>query len=164
MNEYIVAMWNLAVDGGKQGILFFVAVYAFLLPGYSLIRQLIVRRWPGTPGVLIRAGVEGAGGVASVKWRGNYIATALYSYQVDGKSYDGSRVSAWVMMASYNARFLLQRQLDKIQTSGDGRVMVYYNPKNPQKSFLLKPGYAGLAVTVTLMLVPGCLYVMHYHP
>lgn len=163
MIDYIIAMWNLAADGNKQGILFFVAVYAFLLPGYSLVRQLMIRRWPSTPGVLMRAGVEGAGGADSVKWRRNYVARALYTYQVDGESYAGRRVSAWVVMASHNARFLLRQQLHNIQKLNDGSVMVYYNPRKPQKSYLLKPGYIGLLVTIALMLVPTCFYVTQYH-
>ena len=74
-----------------------------------------------------------------------YVASSLYSYRVGSQDYKGSKVSIWVVVASYNARFLLQKKLDLVERVGDTGVVVYYNPKKPAKSVLLKPGLLGLA-------------------
>ena len=161
--DYLSAMWELAVNADKQGIFFFASLYAFFLLSYSFIYQLRIISWPRTKGVLIKAVVEKVGGTKLVVSHQDYAASALYEYYVGDKAYQGSRVSPWAVMASHNARFVLKKQISCIQKNGDGSVEVLFNPKNPKKSFLIKPGKIGLAVTLFFAVGPISLYWSTYH-
>jgi len=161
--SYIQHMWGLALAGDKQGVLFFVCVYAFLVLGYSLVRQFHAAGWPMTRGTLQSAGLEKFG---STEWSlsdQDYKVDALYAYEVNGETYTGKRVSPWLIVASHNARFLLERQLSKITRYDDGRVAVFYNPKRPEKSFLIKPSPLGQAFTAAFTFGPLLLYWFGYH-
>lgn len=160
--DYTIAMWELAVNGEKQGVLFFVAMYLFLVVGYSLIAQWRIRRWPQVEGVLIEAKLKVM--IPDViRSEQNYRVSSLYSYRIDEKEYEGSRVSTWTVVASHNMRFLLKRQLDRIERTGEAGVAVYYNPKKPEKSCLIKPGVTGLIITCVLVFAPVTFYFTEYH-
>jgi len=154
-----MSMWALAADGERQGVLFFVTVYTFVVGGYSFVRQMLARRWPSVKGDLLDAGIKAVGGHDPRDSDQDYKASSSYRYVVDGQVFEGSRVSVWVVVTSRNARFLLQRQLDKIQRDANGRVDVFYNPRRPDKSFLLRPGWFGVLVTLGIAVVPIILYL-----
>lgn len=162
MIDYIVAMFDLAVDGDKQGFMFFICLYALVVCGYSMFFQLRVARWPETKGALLQNGVSKIGGTEPVRSNQEYVASALYEYVVDGTLYQGKRVSPWVMVASHNAKFLLERQMRGIYQYADGGVRVFFNPNNPKKSYLIKPGRVGIAFTLSLALGPMLLYCAAY--
>ena len=88
---------------------------------------------------------------------------ALYEYTVDGNLYKGNRVSPWVMVATHNAKVVLEKQLRKVERSRDGSVSVFYNPANPKKSLLIKPGVFGLKVTALIAVGAPTLYITSYH-
>ena len=142
-------------------VLFFVTLYCILVAGYSVFFQLRIRRWPSTNGTLSDRSVKVLTRHANHSER-DYRASALYEYSVDGKTYQGHRVSSWIVVASHNARFLLHRQLNGIQTLGQDGVVVFYNPAKPAKSYLIKPGLLGLLVTVAVAIVPVCWYLLAY--
>lgn len=163
MIEYINEMWHLALHGEKQGIVFFASVYVFLLLSYSLIYQLRITKWPATRGKLLVGEVQKLRGTHPVLSEQEYASTALYEYSVDGTVYEGSRVSPWVIIASHNAKAFLHKQMDKIQRYEDGGVEVYYAPRRPTKSFLIKPSTTGMLVTAALGVVPIVIYGLSYH-
>lgn len=41
-------------------------------------------------------------------------------------------------------------------------MTVFYNPANPQQSYLLKPGWFGIALTLALAVLPLMLSVRAY--
>ena len=163
MIDYLTAMWGLAINGQKQGVVFFAALYALVLLGYSFVYQRRIRAWPSTRGALIKATLQKMDGTDLLASRQDYAASALYEFDVGDATYRGSRISPWVMLASHNARFLLEKQLRGIQQYEDGRVKVFFNPKNPKKSFLIRPSALGLAVTAALAVTPMALYWFSYH-
>ncbi|MEP4889709.1 MAG: DUF3592 domain-containing protein [Aliiglaciecola sp.] len=156
-------MWQLAVGGDKQGILFYVVVYLLIVCLYSFIWQVFVRQWPSARGVLKTASVNKWGSHLPIVSEQEYKVDSLYEYHVANKHYRGTRVSPWIIIASHNAKMILNKQLDKIQTNNDGSVNVFYNPKAPQKSYLVKPGLFGLAVTLACAVVPLLLYIIEYY-
>lgn len=162
MIEYAITMWNLAANGNKQGVCFFASIYAFLIVGYSVIFQLRVRAWPSTVGELIDAQIQLMTSSAH-RSEQTYSASALYTYRVGANKYDGRKVSTWVVMASRNVRGILQMQLDHIQKVGADGVIVFYNPKKPAKSVLMKPGMAGVVLTFAIAVVPVMVYYHAYH-
>ena len=162
MIEYISDMWNLAVDGGKQGVLFFAALYTFLVCLYSFIRQILIIRWSVTKGVLKNASLSKQGAQRLVLSDQEYKLDSLYSYKVGDIHYQGTRVSPWIIIASHNAKFLLEKQLSGITNNEDGTVNVLYNPNNPHKSYLIQPGVIGMAVTLAIAILPVVLYLIEY--
>jgi len=155
-------MWALAFEGDKQGILFFVVVYAFIVCLYSFFRQVLIRQWPVEKGLLQSASVEKWGVTELVLSDHDYKVDSLYEYHVSDKSYQGKRISPWIIIASHNARFLLKKQLNSVQKNEDGTVNVFYNPKNPEKSYLVKPGIFGMAITLVIAVLPSLLYSYEY--
>jgi len=162
MIDYVVEMWVLASEGDKQGVIFFAALYTFVMAMYSSVFQLNVMKWPSTRGELQQAAVSKIGGTDLVTSEQEYIAKALYRYHVDGESFQGKRVSPWAISTSHNANFVLEKQMQGIHRYDDGSVQVFYNPKKPKKSFLIKPGKFGLAFTMLLAVLPLVLYVYAY--
>ncbi|WP_158970685.1 DUF3592 domain-containing protein [Paraglaciecola sp. L3A3] len=162
MIEYVTDMWALSFAGDKQGILFFVVIYVLLVCLYSFFRQVLIRQWPTTKGVLRSASVDTWAVTEFVLSEQKYKADSLYEYQVSNKKYQGKRISPWVIVASHNARFILNQQLNNIQQNADGTVNVLYNPKAPEKSYLLQPGLFGMAITLAIALIPLFLYLYEY--
>lgn len=162
MLDYIMEMFDLAVDGDKQGFMFFVCLYALVVCSYSVFFQLRVARWPETKGALLQNGVSKIGGTDPVRSNQEYVASALYEYVVDGTRYQGKRVSPWVMVASNNAKFLLEKQMRRIYRYADGGVSVFFNPNNPKKSYLIKPDRVGGVFTLSLAVGPMLLYGYSY--
>ncbi len=155
-------MFELAAEGEPQGIWFWASIYILLVCFYSLWFQLRTRSWPSTRGELLQLGAEkfGAGDWATSSQ--DYVGKALYTYSVAERQYQGSRISPWVFVASHNARFLLEKQLSGIQACSDGGVKVYYNPRNPRKSYLVVAGPIGIVVTLLLGISPLVFYWLKY--
>jgi hypothetical protein len=57
---------------------------------------------------------------------------------------------------------VLRHQLSKIVKGSDGEIAVYYNPRKPDKSVLIRPGLLGLALTVVIGGAPMALYLVKY--
>ncbi len=156
-------MWNLALQGQKQGLWFWGSVYVFLGCAYSLAFQIATRFWPYTKGALAELEVEKIGGTDVVKTNQEYASKALYTYHVSGVAYEGTRISPWIFVASHNARSILKKQLSSIQRFPDDRVKVFYNPKNPKKSFLIVAGDMGIGITLLIAVLPIVLFYLQYH-
>jgi len=93
----------------------------------------------------------------------NYASKALYNYEVSGVNYEGARVSPWLMLVSYNLRFIIEKQMSYIQRSSDGKVKVFYNPNNPKKSFLIIAGKMGIGITLIISVLPLISFYYKYH-
>lgn len=163
MAAYATEMWDLAMAGNVQGIWFWAGVYCLLMCIYSAVYQMRVRRWPSVRGTLHNVSIEKFGSTAPVMSEQDHQLAAHYRYEVAGITYEGDRVSSWVIVASTNLRVLLQRQLNRIQVYPPDGVDVYYNPARPAKSYLLPPGNLGLCLTLVLAVLPLLLYVYRYH-
>ncbi len=162
MLEALVDTMRAALEGDKQSLLLIAAVYMLLVCGYSVLYQVRMSRWPGVSGKLRYLDIELFGARERALPNRQYHADALYEYRVDGRSYENSKISPWVMVASHNVRFLLHRQLRRVSVGPEGEVIVYYNPRRPQKSALIKPGPVGQWITVLIGVAPLALYVSRY--
>lgn len=158
INAYILDMWSLVGSGDKQGYFFFIALYLLLVCGYSLIHQFNISRWPSVKGKLDKANISIWGGSETAPSSQLFKASILYSYQVNNQSYKGHRLSPWLVLASYNAKQLLNQQINAIQQNEDASIKVFYSPSNPKKSFLIKPNRLGLLITLMLAICPIILY------
>ncbi|MBA4343344.1 MAG: hypothetical protein C0423_14505 [Methylibium sp.] len=146
MLGYLQRMLDLALDKQLQGIHFWGTVYTVLVLAGSLWHVLRVRRWPGTPGELLRLGVRPIGGAEPLRADQAFVPDALYAYQVDGQRYEGSELSVWKLSASgllRSAAALQPRQVRAVEAAS-GVVTVYYNPRRPHKSLLVRPGWASV--------------------
>lgn len=160
---YIQEMWQLSLAAKPQGILFWVGVYTFVVCMYSVLFQIRTRTWPSTEGELVHAGVTKFGARDFVLSNQDYVSSALYHYRVSNVVYAGKRVSPWIFVASHNMRFVLEKQMSSIQRQANGKVRVFYNPKKPQKSYLIIAGKMGIVITSLIGLAPLVLYVVKYH-
>lgn len=160
---YIEEMWRLALEAEPQGVLFWVGVYTFVVCTYSLLFQIRTRSWPSVEGELVQAGVRMFGAHEFVLANQDYVSNALYHYRVSGVAYEGTRISPWLFVASHNMRFILEKQMSSIQRQANGGVKVFYNPKKPQKSYLIIAGKMGIIITSVTALTPLFLYVLKYH-
>lgn len=164
MLDYLRHMFDLAFDGAKQGVIFFMLLYSGIVCLFSLAYVLRVRGWPWVEGVLHAHGTRqiGAGNVPSQRHR---IAFAHYSYRVDGIAYEGRRVSPWQFSASGVAAGLpgLQAGMIRAQGTGGDRVRVYYDPRRPRRAYVLRPGWPGIVFLALAIVVPPLLFAWSYH-
>lgn len=156
-------MWRLALQGQTQGIWFCAALYAFAVCVYSLIFQIRTRYWPSVPGELSALEVKKFGATDGGKSNQDYVSTALYKYRVSGTEYEGKRISPWIFVASHNARFVLEKQMSSLQRLPDGKVNVFYNPRNPRKSFLIISGKTGICITLSAGVLPLISFYCKYY-
>lgn len=159
---YIEEMWQLAIQGQKQGIWFWAGLYTFIVCTYSLIFQVRTRYWPFTQGELVESGIDKFGKTDWVKSNQDYVSKMLYRYNVSGVTYDGTRISPWIFVASHNARFVLDNQRSSVERFSNGRVKVFYNPCNPKKSFLIIAGKTDICITLLISVVPLVLFYINY--
>ncbi len=147
-----------AIAGDAESILLVFAIYTLLMCAYSIWYQLRLQAWPETRGKLINRGLAH---VAGFEWDPGdklYATDALYEYQVDGQTYQGQKISPWVMVASHNVRSVLWKQLSRLEVGPENTVSIYYNPQKPAQAILIKPGNIGIAITVCIALLPLVLY------
>ena len=159
---YFQTMWQLTIEGETQGIFFLFSLYIFIASVYSLVFQIRMRYWPCTQGDLVELGLETFGTSFTISDQ-DYKANALYRYSVSGVNYSGTRVSPWIMLVSHNLRFILKKQMSYIQRSSDGKVTVFYNPNDPQKSFLIIAGKVGILITLLISVLPFILFYYKYY-
>jgi len=160
---YFQEMWQLAIQGKEQGIWFWAAFYTFIVCFYSLILQLRTRSWPATRGLLVESEINKFGPTDWAASNQDYVSDVLYHYSVSDVTYDGTRISPWVFVASHNARFVLEKQIASIQRYSDGTVKVHFNPNTPKKSFLIIAGKIGIFITFFISILPITLYYFQYY-
>lgn len=160
---YLGEMWGIAAEGKARGIYFFAALYTLVALGYSYLYQGRIASWPSTKGRLVGAGVNRFGATTHARTDQEYALSARYRYSVGGKEYIGTRISPWLVIASHNARFVLEWKLKKIDRYEDGSVRVFFNPGNPARSFLARPGIFSRMLTLALAAAPLLLYWLKYH-
>lgn len=161
--DYLQDMWRLAMEANPQGIWFWAGVYAFVVCMYSVVFQIRTRSWPVAEGELVQAGVKKFGARDVVLANQDYVSKALYHYSVSGVVYEGKKVSPWIIVASHNMRFILEKQMSTIQYHPNSKVKVFYDPAKPQKSYLIIAGKVGLVITSLIGLAPLVLYILKYH-
>jgi len=142
--EYPKKMFDLLMMGDSQGILFWAMIHISIACIASLYFQLRVAKWPG---MRDRFG------------RGNCYLTADYEYSIDGIMYKGSRISMTTLWTNKNMIFLLRKRMAAVQQLPEGKVVVFYNPKKPEKSYLLK---TSMLTKALMLIIPIGFMVLFY--
>lgn len=161
--NYFKLMFDLAIAGETKGIFFYSALYFLIILNYSVITQILIGRWPSTPGDLSFIGAKKFGPNEWATVNQDYRSKAQYSYSVDGIKYIGHRVSPWVMVVSHSVKSILETQLKAVEYLPNGRVNVYYSPNNPQKSYLIPTRWKSQLFTFILSLIPIVLFWQKYY-
>lgn len=144
--------------GDPESLFLLVALYFLLAGTYSLIYCFRLRNWPSVIGQLHSDEVSAWHSDAIAGDR-QYFSKATYTYEVDGKQYEGHRVSPFYMTASHNVRFLLEYQRKYIERPTPSTARVFYNKNKPQKSYLVVPGWLGISIVVVFGVTPMLLHV-----
>jgi hypothetical protein len=160
--SYFSMMIKLTQAGELQGIAFWAVIYCWVIGWATVLIYWRVRHWPTVWGDLLLHSIRPLGGAEYDLSDQNYIADALYRYQINGITYHGKRIAPWQLSASHNLRGLLSKQLDAI-TQRDGQVKVYYSPTHPEKSYLLRPGWLSVSIAHAIYVLPTFWYVMRFH-
>jgi hypothetical protein len=148
-------------SGDPETWLFIFAIYCLALGGFALFYCLRIRRWSSVFGELKQTNVELLSTSTIITRDQNYFAQVSYTYNVDGKEYQGRRLSPFIIIASYNLRFLLRLQMKHVETRDDGRIRVFYNPQRPEKSYLIPPRTTGLITVISVMFLPLIMYFFY---
>lgn len=160
--NYFQQMVDLASEGELQGVWFWASCYMLVVCLYSAYFQIRTRFWATTVGNIHNLGLKKFG-ISNDLSEQQYRGKALYSYSVNGQTYEGTRISPWVFVTNYNAKGLLLKQLAGIDMPTKDTVTVYYNPNKPQKSFLLKASKFGILVTLISAVAPFLGYVSRFY-
>ena len=152
MREFIDSL----LAGDRAAILSAAAFYALAMGALSIWLCFRVRKWPSVVATLKHAGLDRFGWSGSASDQ-DYRADVAYSFEVDGQTYDGHRLSPTIIIASANARFLLRWQMRGIERIGEDSVRAYYKPSNPKKSYLIVPSMRTIAVVAVVTLASAAL-------
>lgn len=115
----------------EQLIIWGAAVYFVLVLGYSYIRYMQIQKWPYVVGQLKYAYVDHI----SKNSGGTAYENVSYEYEVDGQKFIGKRLSPFLIRGQVGP--LIKKQLSKIHYVSKDQVKVFYNPRNPSKSYLV---------------------------
>lgn len=160
--NYLQQMVDLASEGELQGVWFWASCYTLIVCLYSAHFQIQTRFWVSTMGKIQSLGLEKFGSSNELSEQ-EYRGKALYSYNVNGQTYEGKRISPWLFVTNHNARGLLIKQQAGIDTPTKDTVTVYYNPNKPKRSFLLKANKFGIVVTLAIAVAPFLSYFGRFH-
>lgn len=105
--------------------------YSLLVIAYMVIYARKIKKWPFVVGTLLKAEVE----LFHTIERGSAYGLVEYEYEVDGERFVGNRLSPLVFQGQ--VRKLINKQLRKIHYVSGNQVRVFYNDKDPRKSFLV---------------------------
>jgi len=103
--------------------------------GYSTWRSRQISNWPFAVGTLLDAHVE----KSNVLEHGRAYEKVSYQYEVEGKVYIGDRLSP--LQFRGQVRKIITKQIAKIEYVSSNKVKVYYDKKNPSKSFLVRESW-----------------------
>jgi len=159
---YILDMWDLALQGNNQAIFFFIALYTFIVCTYSVIFQYRVNHWHETKGKLIQHGLKKLGH-DNIRSEENYTASAIYTYTVNDTVYVGKKVSTWAMTGSGMMKNIGNQQLKGIGYLPNDGVRVFFNPKKPHKSVLIRPGIISQTFTFSIGLIMLFSYYIKFY-
>ena len=115
-----------------------IAIIAFVL--YALVVTLYIylftkklKKWPYVLGELAEISIGPTPGIRTVAGR------VRYTYEVNGVVYKGKRLSPFTV--SGHVRNIISKQMAKIEYVPKDQVKVFYNPKNPSKSYLVRESF-----------------------
>ena len=115
-----------------------IAIIAFVL--YALAVTLYVflftkklKKWPYVVGELTEISIG-----PTVEFR-TFAGRVKYTYEVNGVAYKGKRLSPWTV--SGHVKNIISKQMAKIEYVSNDQVKVFYNPKNPSKSYLIRESF-----------------------
>ena len=162
MLEYLQRMLDLALHKELQGIHFWATLYVLIVLIGSLWRALRVRGWPRVEGQLLSLGIRPLGTPDLGTSDQDFVPSALYRYQVNGRSYEGREISIWKMSASGVLKNTANLLPARVRPSPTGKVPVYYNPRRPKKSVLLRPGWASISFLSALIVLTAAFYVWRW--
>lgn len=149
MIDRIQTLLELTAAGNFEALFACVAAFVALACCYSLFYQYQIYRWPSTEGTLDRKDLDKVG-ASNVQQ--TYSVGVSYRYAVEGQEYQGSRVSPMYVQGSGAGVAVLKKILDDLAGEGEA-VTVYYKPSNPAKSFLQKPGWVSLGMTLGMQAI-----------
>ena len=92
-----------------------------------------ISKWHCTEGVLLNAEVKAH---YSSEYSSSF-ARVKYQYWVDGTEYMGHRLSPH-LFGGISAYGIIEKQIKKIEHLPNGKIRVFYNPKKPHKSYLIR--------------------------
>ena len=108
------------------------ALYFLGVITYSIWYSRQLSNWPFVIGTLLNAEVE----KSNVLEYGNAYEKVSYQYEVEGITYIGDRLSPLLFRGQ--VRKIIDKQIAKIDFVSSDKVKVYYDKKNPSKSFLVR--------------------------
>ncbi|WP_239078388.1 MULTISPECIES: DUF3592 domain-containing protein [Deefgea] len=160
--SYLESIFVLTKAGDIQGIAFWAVAYSWLIAWGTLHIYWRVRHWPSVIGRIEQLEVRAFGAAEWVQSEQDYIADSCYLYEVKGVEYSGSRIAPWQLSASHNLRGIVQGQVSAVPVQPDGKVRVYYSPKRPNKSYLVRPGWLSLLIAHLIYIVPTYWYLQRF--
>jgi hypothetical protein len=148
----LAELTNRIASGDPVALFVVVTFFCILATIFSLIYQWRVYRWPYVWGILEQARTQDLGGREIVEAERAFRNRVSYTYNVNGKTYKGHRLSAMTIVTNRNAKALLENQLKGV-TEKDGQVKVLYCPSKPSKSYLIKGSIYQVGLTLGMAAV-----------
>lgn len=112
-------------------IVYGAALYFLLALSYSTFYSYKIANWPFVGGKLTLIDVR--------TFHFNNYEKVRYEYEVDAVSYIGNRLSPIQFRGQVKRK--IKKQMDKIEYLTNDEVKVFFDPKNPSKSYLVRENW-----------------------
>ena len=118
-----------------------IAIIAFVLYAlgitlYVLLFTKKLKKWPYVLGELTEISIAPTYEMSEFR---AVAGRVKYTYEVNGVAYKGKRLSPWTV--SGHVKNIISKQMAKIEYVSNDQVKVFYNPKNPSKSYLIRESF-----------------------
>lgn len=129
--------FNNVLEGDLSSILKLASVWCLFFGTKFLLELRTMEQWPSIVGDLHEFSVIGGPDASE---RVSAKVKTKYSFFVEDKEYKGKRLAHLAFGPSSGNVSLIKKMMAKVERPESGKVVIYYSPKKPQKSVLLRPG------------------------
>ena len=112
------------------GLLVVLGVFLYRRNKQANAAKAAAQSWPHTTGMVLSSSVQARHSDNST----TYYPVVVYSYEVDGKAYQGQTIKAGDQFMSIRVTGQAEATVNRYPPGK--RVMVYYNPENPKEAAL----------------------------
>lgn len=162
MTEYLQRSVDMAFSNGLQSLHFWATLYILTILLSSIWYIVRVRAWPSAEGHLLRNRPSSS----STQLHGadieDHASSALYRYSVNGSPYEGARVSLWTEKIFWSTQSAVRHLPLHAQQALTGNILVYFNPKRPERSLIVRPGWGSIVCLWSLSIFAAGYYVWRW--
>ena len=162
MTEYLQRSFDLAFSNVLQSLHLWATLYLLTVLLSSIWYFVQVRAWPSADGNLLRALRSSSTTQPHGADRESHSSSPLYRYSVNGSPYEGFQVSLWTGAAFWLTQRSIRNLPRQAHQAAAGSIIVYFNPKHPERSLVVRPGWGSITILWSISFLVAGFYIWRW--